>query len=576
MNRRATSPALQGIRAAGLASLLLLAACGGGEGFGLPDKPPGTGDALAAPVLAVSAAGIKTLHLDWNPVAGATGFRVLASPGASEPFEPVIDLPGDSVRHEVEVLLPERLGARYRVGACNAKGCADSEPVGVDAALLNAAIGYFKASNPGGSFGASAALSANGRVLAIGVPGDDSAATGVDGNPDNHLASDSGAVYVFARGASGWTRQAYIKPGNTTAGDRFGEKLSLSAQGDRLAVAVPRHNGFDGAVALFERNGTTWSQVTELVPPVPNEARSLGESLALSADGNTLVVGDGGNAGWNWPPEVYVYTRGPGGWSTARETLPPAETAVPLSATYAEAVTVSDDGNTVAVAARAQNIDPATTASPGAVYVFTRSAGVWSVKQRLTASNAGNGDDFGWSLALSADGQTLAVGARSEDSPSSGVNGTEGNGLLNSGAVYMFARSGDAWSQQAYIKASHPGEFDNFGHAVALSADGNVLAVTAIDEDSADQGLGGSGADDARQNSGAAYLFRRSASTWRQTAYIKASAPDGYDRFGESVALSGDGLTLAVGAANEDSASTGIGGDAQDNNSPSSGAVYLY
>ena len=109
-----------------------------------------------------------------------------------------------------------------------------------------------------------------------------------------------------------------------------------------------------------------------------------------------------------------------------------------------------------------------------------------------------------------------------------------------------------------------------------MSADGSVLAVTTIEEDSAAQGLGGSGADNARSNSGATYLFRRSAASWRPTAYLKALAPDGYDQFGSSVALSGDGQTLAVGSASEDSASLGIGGDAQDNSNDGGGAVYLY
>lgn len=551
-------------------SVLTLAACGGG---GAADQS-----------LSLRASGIKTLELQWSDAVGEVGYRVLFTAEGAASAELIASLPADSTSHTTEVFLPAQVNGRYTVQVCRtpidepqaAPECRDGPTARVDNAVLNAAIGYFKASNQGGSFGSSIALSADGQVLAIGVPGDDSAAIGINGNPDNALASNSGAVYVFVRGASGWTRQAYVKPDNTTAGDRFGEKLSLSAHGDHLAVAVPQHNGADGAVVLFERIGTTWSQIAELVPPVPGEARRLGQTLALSADGSTLVVADNGNSGWNWLPEVYVYTRGPGGWSTTRETLPQAETAVPLSNSYAGAVTVSGDGNAVAVAARSQDVDPATTNAPGAVYVFTRNAGGWSVQARLTASNAGNLDDFGWSLALSADGDTLAVGARNEDSPSSGVNGTEGNGLLNSGAVYVFARAGNGWSQQAYIKASNPGEFDNFGHAVALSADGSALAVTAIDEDSADPGLGGSGADNARANSGAAYLYRRSAAGWRQSAFLKASQPDTFDRFGESVALSGDGLTLAVGSANEASASTGIGGDAGDNSNPGSGAVYLY
>jgi hypothetical protein len=92
----------------------------------------------------------------------------------------------------------------------------------------------------------------------------------------------------------------------------------------------------------------------------------------------------------------------------------------------------------------------------GAVYVFTRSGGVWSQQAYVKASNTGPGDSFGFSLALSADGNTLAVGAYLENSNATGIGGNQAdNSALDSGAVYVFTRSGGVWSQQAYIKASN-------------------------------------------------------------------------------------------------------------------------
>jgi trimeric autotransporter adhesin len=100
--------------------------------------------------------------------------------------------------------------------------------------------------------------------------------------------------------------------------------------------------------------------------------------------------------------------------------------------------------------------------------------------------------------------------------------------------------------------------------------------VTANDEDSSARGLDGAQGNNTVNASGAAYVFRRHGGVWLQSSYIKATNPESYDGFGDSIALSGDGLTLAVGAVGEESAATGIGGDQNDNSGGLSGAVYLY
>ncbi len=125
------------------------------------------------------------------------------------------------------------------------------------------------------------------------------------------------------------------------------------------------------------------------------------------------------------------------------------------------------------------------------------------------ASNTETGDQFGWSVALSADGNTLAVGARYEDSSATGVGGDESNdSAADSGAVYVFVQDdGGTWSQQAYVKASNTGAHDYFGTAVALSADGNTLAVGARYEDSNATGVGGDESDNSAADSGAVYVF---------------------------------------------------------------------
>jgi hypothetical protein len=243
-------------------------------------------------------------------------------------------------------------------------------------------------------------------------------------------------------------------------------------------------------------------------------------------------------------------------------------------------VAISADGNTLAIGTLKEdsaatgiggNQSDNSAGDSGAVYLFARSGGVWSRQAYIKASNTGGGDGFGWSVALSGDGNTLAVGAQFEDSAATGVGGDQSdNSAEDSGAVYLFARGGGIWSQQAFIKASNTEVRDGFGGSVALSGDGNTLAVGAPGERIAVWA----------EDSGAVYLFAHSGGIWSQQAYIKASNTQTRDqrgdRFGTSVALSGDGSVVAVGVPLEDSASTGIGGDPADNSIESVGAVYLF
>src|SRR5262245_55825322 len=136
----------------------------------------------------------------------------------------------------------------------------------------------------------------------------------------------------------------------------------------------------------------------------------------------------------------------------------------------------------------------------------------------IKASNTHIGDHFGnggtlegHAVALSGDSNTLAVGAPYESSNAKGINGNQNDAsLYSAGAVYVFARMNNTWAQQAYIKASNPGQSDKFGFVVSLSQDGNTLAVSAPGEASAAKGINGNQDDDSIPEAGAAYIFTRS------------------------------------------------------------------
>jgi len=402
----------------------------------------------------------------------------------------------------------------------------------------------------------------------------------------------------------------YFKASNTDAGDSFGQAVSLSGDGNTLAVGTIREgssatgvggDGTDntvsnaGAVYIFTRSAGVWSQQA-YVKASNTGADLFGNVVSLSGDGNTLAVGailEASNATGVGGDEldnsasgsgaVYVFTRSGGVWSQ--------QAYVKASNTGAgdqlgQTLGLSGDGNTLAVGAYGEDSNATgvggngmdnSASNAGAVYVFTRSSGAWSQQAYVKASNTEVNDQFGIALALSADGNTLSVGALEEDSNATGIDGNQADNTASvAGAVYVFARSSGVWSQQGYVKASNTGAGDRFGQALGLSGDGNTLAVGAFAEDSNATGVDGNGADNTAPTAGAVYVFTRSGTSWAQQAYVKASNAEGNDRFGWTVSLSVDGNTLAVGAHIEDSNATGIGGNQANGGANFAGAVYVF
>lgn len=164
--------------------------------------------------------------------------------------------------------------------------------------------------------------------------------------------------------------------------------------------------------------------------------------------------------------------------------------------------------------------------------MYARSGTKWTQRAYIKASNTDAGDSFGYSLALSADGNTLAVGASREDSLTTGVSGNPNYnfscgtfGTTAAGAVYVFSRSNTTWTQQAYIKASNTDANDNFGDTIALSSDGRIVAVGAQGERSSSTAINGNQLDNSGTNLGAVYVFSSLAPTLSPTTSVPTSAP---------------------------------------------------
>ena len=497
---------------------------------------------------------------------------------------------------------------------------------------------YIKASNPhmgdhfgnGGTLlGDSVALSGDGLTLAVGAPNESSGAKGINGNQNDTSVYSAGAVYVFTRrnATSPWAQQAYVKASTPQTGSEFGHVVSLSADGNTMAVsayfeasAAKGINGKEadesipqaGAAYVFTRRGAAWTQQAYVKASNTGEAGTdgnfgdgdqFGFSISLSDDGNTLAVGanaeDGNAKGINGNQEdnsmqsagaAYIFVRSGTSWTQQAYVKAPNTTA---NVQFGYSVALSADGNTFAVSAfdegGASRVVvngpngpfPAGRNGTGAIYVYTRSGTTWALQSYLKASNAEGGDSLGVIVSISDDGNTVAGGILDEDCMSTGVNPSnpcdnDQKADTSVGAAVVFVRQGTQWAQQAFIKASNTGKEDWFGSRLQISGDGNTLAIAAQLEDSAAQGINGKQDDDSAQEAGAVYFFTRSGTSWAQKAYVKSSNDEAFDEFGSSVALSRDGRTLAVGARGEDSGAKGIDGNQADNSMKEAGAVYVF
>lgn len=374
------------------------------------------------------------------------------------------------------------------------------------------------------AFGASLALSANGRTLAVGAPEERSNARGINGDAANRDAYGAGAAYIFMDNGSTWSQQAYIKSRNTPAKVETCSRLDIS--GTAVFPCTPQHFGFSVALSA-DGNLLAVGAPEEGANFTPGSAAVLS---GLSFTGETIF---GGGVG-----AVHTFARNNGGW--AEQAHLPGSSADPTMARFGAVVALSSDGTVLAA-----NTDKD-------ISVLTHLGGVWSAPTqvwRVPAAGALTGSHN--PFAMSRDGSTLAVLDRS--------GGTDVQ-------LRTFTRTGDAWTQQPALPVKAADGFFTNSVMLSLSADGRMLAVGNLDDASNASGINGNPNNQALYSAGAVNVYRRDGTTWAHRAYLKAPQPRALARFGASVALSGDASTLAVGTS---SATNGVTPAAAD-------AAYLY
>jgi hypothetical protein len=342
------------------------------------------------------------------------------------------------------------------------------------------------------------------------------------------------------------TQQAKLLTSDRAINDQLGISVALSADGNTALVGAYTASGAttnnSGAAYVFTRSAGIWMQQAKLTASSQNNADLFGVFVSLSGDGNTAIVGAYRTDDSSGPQDTgaaYVFTRSAGMW-TQQAKLTASDPS--FNDRFGISVTLSGDGNTALVGAYLENSNG--KSDNGATYVFTRSAGVWTQQAKLLASDLATGDYFGVWGALSSDGNTALIGSYYSDD----------GGKVDNGAAYVFTRSAGMWTEQAKLTASDKADSDNFGVSVALSSDGNTALIGSYYSN-----------DTPTVSNGAAYVFTHSAGVWTQQSKLVATDKTDDVYFGVAVSLSSDGNTALIGAYYSSD-------DGLDNN----GAAYMF
>ncbi|MHB8645903.1 MAG: Ig-like domain-containing protein [Thermomicrobiales bacterium] len=298
-------------------------------------------------------------------------------------------------------------------------------------------------------------------------------------------------------------QQAKLSASDGVPSDYFAQSVALSRDGNTAIVgAFGKGNGM-GAAYVFTRSGGAWGQRQDLAISGATNRDYFGYAVAISGDGNTVLVGAWGGA-------AYVYTKVGATWTLQQKLI---ANDAPLINSFGFAVAVSYDGNTVIIGAYAdQNY-------AGAAYIFARSGTIWTQQQKLIASDRATDNLFGWAVAMSDDGATAIIEALQKQN--------------FTGAAYIFGRIGGTWAQLQELTVGDIAPHDEFGKGLAMSADARILFL---------------GAPGKNNSTGAAYIFVRNGTAWTEQQELIASDGAQNDYLGQRAATSIDGSTTVISA----------------------------
>ncbi len=337
-------------------------------------------------------------------------------------------------------------------------------------------------------------------------------------------------------------QSAKLIPADGDSGDNFGISVGVSGDGSTAIIGAIRDedsNGVEvGSAYVFSRPGGGWQ--IKLAATDGDNVDRFGSSVGVSDDGTTAIIG----ADFDEDPNgtgagsAYLFRRGDGSW---QERAKLAASDGDSDDNFGSSISISGDGNTVVIGADfGRDID---AGEVGSVYVFTQAGGNWQQQAKLTASDGDNGDRFGSSVDVSSDGTTAIIGADFDEDPNGGA----------AGSTYVFTRMSGGWQEQAKLAAGDGNSGDRFGSSVGVSNDGNTAVIGAFGDENPNGRAAGS-----------AYVFTRGSGSWEEQAKLTADDGDRNDLFSE-VGVSGDGSTAIIGAAFD-----------EDPNGRAAGSAYVF
>jgi hypothetical protein len=360
---------------------------------------------------------------------------------------------------------------------------------------------------------------------------------------DPYGDAERGAAYFYTWAPGGGWNVAVVTASDGKMWDMFGNSVAVSADGSTAVVGayLADVNGKlnQGAVYVFRQSGGNWFEVKKLTASDGAAQDQFGYAVAVSADGGTILVGSPWDDMGVHQDQGSVYVFKGSGATLWDEKYKLTASDGASSTSFGYSVALSNDGTTAAVGAEADDIGA--NQDQGSAYIFNSTGDVWSQQPKLIASDGAAGDIFGVSISLAGDGNTVLVGAQYAM-----INANSGQG-----AGYIFTRTAGVWGGQQKLIASDGLSNHYFGISAALSADGSTALLGAIKAD-----FGGN------SQTGAAYLFKPMNGFWGEWKKLGASDGEQKDSFGYRVAISTDGKTALVGAYR--------------NGAISQGAAYLY
>lgn len=357
--------------------------------------------------------------------------------------------------------------------------------------------------------GSSVSINTTGNLAIVGSAYDDATNT------------NQGSAYIVTKSipSNTWTEQAKLVASDPIDSANFGYSVSISGDGTTAIVGAA---GNARAAYIFINSGGSWSQQAKLTG---DSSGYFGWAVLLSSDGNTAFVSDPyyDDSPLTDSGTVYVFTRSGVTWTQVTPLLTASDKSA--SASFGISLALSKNNNFLIVGANGDSD------GKGAAYVFTNggSGSTYTEQTKLTADDKQNGDQFGASVATSYIGDVAVIGAKYESTTPTTSNG----------AAYVFTRSNTTWTQRDKLLSNSKVNAEYFGSSVAVSNDGAIAAIGATNESEF-------------YNNGNVYVFARTtASSWAEKQKITSSDFQSGDNFGVSVALSGPGSTLVVGAPKE-------------------------